>query len=668
MDTRNMNRINRISITIIWSFAASIVLAVGLPIKQNRVTAQNEYEIVTSNEYKYKLFYDGHIILEDYIGKEKDVVIPETVDGHPVTGLGYDTFCKTDITSVVISKSIVEIPTVNPFRYCTNLNHIEVDAGNAKYDSRDNCNAIINSQTGVLLSACNSTSIPEGVTGLGTNSFCGVSLEELKIPKTVTGIGICALVDTNINRIDVDQDNKILDSRDNCNAIIAKSKRLSYITDESGEGVQCEDVLVAGCKNTVVPNTVKAIGTDAFMGTGIKSIIIPSSVKYVDYRAFCNSGVEDVVFSEGVEEVAFGAFFECSTLKKISIPSTLTKLDYDDFDKCTELESVEVAGENPIFDSRDSCNALIRKEDDVLLVGSNNSIIPEGVKEIGYGAFKGRTGLKNINIPKGLEYINALAFEECTGLEELLLPEGWCSVGERSFKDCTGLKSVKIMGRAVIGAGAFNNCNNLKEIWIPSSMKEKNFDDVQTNYEGGIYPPFAGCTQLTIVTPKDSYAQQYAIEHNIPYRNEDIWSIGANSSEQTDDISDKDDKKETKIISDDKSEDTTNKQNQQKTQSVVVGQQDIKTSSEETLVDNATTVTIKNKKTYKKSKKVTVNDKDGIKSIKLNGKAIKIKKGKKNISFKLSKYKKYFKKKSKWNKLVVTDVKGNKKTIQFKVK
>ena len=69
----------------------------------------------------------------------------------------------------------------------------------------------------------------------------------------------------------------------------------------------------------------------------------------------------------------------------------------------------------------------------------------------------------------------------------------------------------------------------------------------------------------------------------------------------------------------------------------------------------------------KTSKKITVNDKDGIKTIKLNSKTIKVK-NKESYSFKLSKYKKNLKKKGKWNKLVVTDKNGKKTTIQFKTK
>ncbi|MCM1500593.1 MAG: DUF6273 domain-containing protein [Clostridium sp.] len=83
--------------------------------------------------------------------------------------------------------------------------------------------------------------------------------------------------------------------------------------------------------------------------------------------------------------------------------------------------------------------------------------------------------------------------------------------------------------------------------------------------------------------------------------------------------------------------------------------------------DTSTTANIKNKKTYKTSKKVTIKDSDGIKQIKINSKTIKVK-GKKSFTFKLSQYKKYLKKKGKWNKLVITDKTGKKTTIKFKTK
>lgn len=91
-------------------------------------------------------------------------------------------------------------------------------------------------------------------------------------------------------------------------------------------------------------------------------------------------------------------------------------------------------------------------------------------------------------------------------------------------------------------------------------------------------------------------------------------------------------------------------------------------SSQGSIKNQATKLNIKNKKKYPLSKKLTIRDTDGIRSVKLNGKNIKIKAGKKSISFKLSKYKKKLKKKGKWNRLVIIDQKGKKTMVKFKIK
>ena len=91
------------------------------------------------------------------------------------------------------------------------------------------------------------------------------------------------------------------------------------------------------------------------------------------------------------------------------------------------------------------------------------------------------------------------------------------------------------------------------------------------------------------------------------------------------------------------------------------------TITPDTKKDNKTTFSIKNKAKVKSSSKIKIKDKDKIKKITLNGKTVKIKTGKKSFTLKLKSYKKKLKK-SKWNKLVVTDNNGNKKTLKFKIK
>ncbi|MBQ8086397.1 MAG: NPCBM/NEW2 domain-containing protein [Lachnospiraceae bacterium] len=93
-----------------------------------------------------------------------------------------------------------------------------------------------------------------------------------------------------------------------------------------------------------------------------------------------------------------------------------------------------------------------------------------------------------------------------------------------------------------------------------------------------------------------------------------------------------------------------------------------KSSNNNTVLSSKITINIKNKKTYKKSKKVTISSNVYLRSVTLNGKNIITSNYLKKVSFKLSKYKKKLKKKGKWNKLVVTNSYGRQKTIKFKTK
>ncbi len=84
--------------------------------------------------------------------------------------------------------------------------------------------------------------------------------------------------------------------------------------------------------------------------------------------------------------------------------------------------------------------------------------------------------------------------------------------------------------------------------------------------------------------------------------------------------------------------------------------------------DHLTGINLPEKATCRISKKITVKDADGIQTILLNGHALKCKKGKKKVSFKLIKYKRFLKKKGKWNRLAVRDLNGRKKSVQFKIR
>lgn len=201
------------------------------------------------------------------------------------------------LASITIPKSVTYIGG-QVFYACSGLESITVAEGNSVYDSRDNCNAIIETATGSLKYGCNNSFIPDGITSISDYSFFGCSgLTNIEIPNSVTSIGQCAFwmcsglkkltigsgvssIGTEAFRrcsglesITVDESNSVYDSRNNCNAII----------DSWSDGLIC------GCKNTIIPNGVTSIGSTAFeYCDGLTSITIPASVTDIEYAAFMN--------------------------------------------------------------------------------------------------------------------------------------------------------------------------------------------------------------------------------------------------------------------------------------------------------------------------------------------------------------------------------------------
>ena len=109
---------------------------------------------------------------------------------NSVTSIGESAFyCCSGLTSITIPNSVTSIG-YGAFSGCSSLTSITVDVGNINYDSRDNCNAIIETKTNTLIAGCKTTTIPNSVTSIGNEAFCGCSaLTTITIPNSVTSIG-----------------------------------------------------------------------------------------------------------------------------------------------------------------------------------------------------------------------------------------------------------------------------------------------------------------------------------------------------------------------------------------------------------------------------------------------------------------------------------------------
>lgn len=132
---------------------------------------------VTSIEYQ--AFYMCHSL--------KSIDIPSNV-----TAIGHMAFSMCDsLSSVIISNSLTDIGRL-VFYGCTSLSSIIVYEGNAIYDSRENCNAIIETATNTLIIGCRNTTIPSSITTIGNDAFNYLldwEINSITIPKNVISIG-----------------------------------------------------------------------------------------------------------------------------------------------------------------------------------------------------------------------------------------------------------------------------------------------------------------------------------------------------------------------------------------------------------------------------------------------------------------------------------------------
>ena len=195
----------------------------------------------------------------------------------------------------------------------------------------------------------------------GTECICDsafkecYSLKKLIIPSSVRKISESSFVGcVKLKSIIVDDNNKIYDSRKNCNAIIESNS----------------NNLILGCSSTIIPENVTSIGDSAFFSClDLETISIPDSVTKIGYAAFpgCDS-LKSIIIPSSVNEIGNATFLNCKALTNIEILGSIKTIPYRTFYNCEALQYVT---------------------------------LPDSILEVGEEVFTGCNHLKQIVIPVG---------------------------------------------------------------------------------------------------------------------------------------------------------------------------------------------------------------------------------------------------------------------------
>ncbi len=300
---------------------------------------------------------------------------------------------------------------------------------------------------------------PNSITTIGQQTFSDCSgLTSLQIPSSVTSIGDGAFLRcVNLASISVQNGNTVYDSRNNCNAIIETSHNL----------------LVQGCKNTVIPGTIWEIGPSAFSGvTDLLSITIPASVYAIAASAF---------------------------------------------NRCSGLMSINVLSGNLCYDSRNNCNAIIRTENNSLVLGCMNTVIPPTVTGIGNYAFYGCTGLQTINLPDSITSISGYAFDLCDNLNTVTIPSGVVDIGQRALYSCDTIY-MQPDSAPQIGSMPFDT--NVY-ISLPCGADDSYYDNSceWQRYQSNIHEPTVQGINVTLTENHSSYGSTAIVQQ----RGNDIY-------------------------------------------------------------------------------------------------------------------------------------------------
>ena len=429
-----------------------------------------------------------------YCSSLTSVVIP---DG--VTSLEENAFRScTSLRSVTLPPSMSTLPTY-AFQDCTSLTSIDMSAcanSTIGMSAFEGCTALesitfssylttVNSSAFRNCSSLKAVDFPDRLLTLEGSVFSGCSsLETVNLPMSLASIGSYTF--------------------SNCTSLKSIELPNILMTIETYTFQNCKQL-----ETVKMPVGLMTISSNAFQGcSSLKSINIPGGVQTISSSAFQNCGLEEVTFEEGLTELENNSFAGCYQLKRVTFPASIkTVAGFNDSGVQEVVFAEGAAPESVLEQAFYNCDSL------------RTITLPNSITTMGTAVFSGCLNLQSVTLPTGITQIPANTFSECPNLRSLDIPEGVTSIGYDAFVRCYKLASVKfpstlrtIGGSAFYQSGiesitlpegvttiygsTFYNCDSLRTVVLPSTLTRitTRYNDDDTSSGNA---PFSDCDRLS---------------------------------------------------------------------------------------------------------------------------------------------------------------------------